>query len=59
MFCNVDSYFSLTNLVICLSYSFIILDGQFQYPMSIAVDSNNNIYVVDSYNHCVQKSTRI
>ena len=30
-------------------------DGQFQYPRSVVVDQNNNIFVIDSFNNRVQK----
>lgn len=30
-------------------------DGQFNFPAGLAFDVNNNIYVVDRYNHRVQK----
>lgn len=30
-------------------------DGQFEGPTGIAIDSNNNIYVVDTYNYRIQK----
>ena len=30
-------------------------DGQFHYPMGISVDSNGNVYVVDSGNNKIQK----
>jgi DNA-binding beta-propeller fold protein YncE len=32
-------------------------DGQFNEPHGIAVDSDGNVYVVDRFNHRIQKFT--
>jgi tripartite motif-containing protein 71 len=33
-------------------------DGQFKYPMGIAVDSGKNMYVADTFNSRIQKFTK-
>ena len=30
-------------------------DGHFKYPAGVTVDDDDNIYVVDNHNHCIQK----
>ena len=30
-------------------------EGQFSYPVGVATDSSGNVYVVDHYNHRIQK----
>lgn len=32
-------------------------NAKFKNPSGVAVDSNNNIYVADTYNHCIRKIT--
>ena len=32
-------------------------DGQFNGPQGVAVDGSGNVYVVDAYNHRIQKFT--
>jgi sugar lactone lactonase YvrE len=33
------------------------INAQFKYPYGIAIDAKGNIYVADTYNHCVRKIT--
>jgi len=32
-------------------------DASFDYPLGIAIDNNNNMYIADSYNHKIRKIT--